>query len=214
MIPPCISWVSNLLSEEEPAVHSMMPPQPKKSRKTFPKWTSGNASRKYHGDRTYVSKPLLRAAEANLPHDAGSSSIAKERCALGNVAGGPCALLGPPHPASTYTPPPAFVTMAVPGTSQGEEDRAGPPTRGNRGSKLGHFRAFRSLLPHPEQQVGMELPGTSALLQGSVCFLPGLQRLEVTFSAPFHLGEGCLKRDTCVIMYDVCSTRHQLLLLG
>lgn len=210
-----------MLSEEEPAIHSMMPPQPKKSRKTFPKWTSGNASRKYHGDRTYAAKPLLRAAEASLPHDTGTSSIAKERCALGNVAGGSRALVGPPHPASTYTPPPTFVTMAVPGTSQGEEDRAGPATRGNGSCKLGHFRAFRSLLSHPEQWAGMEPPevaGTSALRQGSVCFLPGLQRLEMTFSGPFHLGgllqEGCLKRDTCVIMYDVCSTRHQLFLLG
>ncbi|PKK25142.1 hypothetical protein A306_00000196 [Columba livia] len=88
--------------KEEPAVHSMMPPQPKKSRKTFPKWTSGNASRKYHGDRTYVSKPLLRAAEASLPHDAGSSSIAKERCALGNVAGGPPP--APTHPRPHLSP--------------------------------------------------------------------------------------------------------------
>ncbi|XP_009946840.1 PREDICTED: uncharacterized protein LOC104344382 [Leptosomus discolor] len=117
------------ISEEEPAVHSMMPPQPKKSRKTFPKWTPGNASRKCHGDRTYPAKPLLRAAEASLPHDAGSSSILKERRALGNAAGSPRSLAGLPHPASAFTPPSTFVTMAMPGTSQGEEDRAGPATR-------------------------------------------------------------------------------------
>ncbi|KAF1563757.1 UNVERIFIED_CONTAM: hypothetical protein FQV15_0003230, partial [Eudyptes pachyrhynchus] len=107
----------------------MMPPQPKKSRKTFPKWTPGNASRKYPSDRTYPAKPLPRVAEASLPHDAGSSSIIKERRALGNAAGSPRSLAGPPHPASAFTPPSTFVTMAVPGTSQGEEDRAGPATR-------------------------------------------------------------------------------------
>ncbi|XP_061217486.1 uncharacterized protein LOC133216631 isoform X5 [Neopsephotus bourkii] len=114
----------------EPAVHSMMPPQPKKSRKTFPKWTPGNAPRKYHSDRTYPAKPLLRAAEASLPHDAGSSSIIKERRALGNgAAGRSCSLAGSPHPASAFTPPSTFVTVAMPGTSQGEEDGAGPATK-------------------------------------------------------------------------------------
>ncbi|XP_035199911.1 uncharacterized protein LOC118176787 isoform X2 [Oxyura jamaicensis] len=103
--------------KDEPANHSVMPPQPKKSRKTFPKWTPGNAPRKY-GDRSYPSKPLLRAAEAGLPGDVGSSSIIKERRAL-----------GPPHPASAFTPPATFVTLAMPGTSQGEEDRAGTATR-------------------------------------------------------------------------------------
>ncbi|XP_066834395.1 uncharacterized protein [Anser cygnoides] len=101
----------------EPANHSMMPPQAKKSRKTFPKWTPGNAPRKY-GDRSYPGKPLLRAAGAGLPGDVGSSSIIKERRAL-----------GPPHPASAFTPPAPFVTLAVPGMSQGEEDRAGTATR-------------------------------------------------------------------------------------
>ncbi|XP_040464994.1 uncharacterized protein LOC121094906 [Falco naumanni] len=115
--------------KEEPAVHSMMPPQPKKSRKTFPKWTLGNGSRKYHGDRTYPAKPLLRVAEASLPHDAGNSSIIKERSAPGNVAGSPRSLAGSPHPASAFTPPSTYVTMAMAGTSQGEEDRAGPATR-------------------------------------------------------------------------------------
>ncbi|XP_062498125.1 uncharacterized protein LOC134175813 isoform X1 [Pezoporus occidentalis] len=114
----------------EPPVHSMMPPQPKKSRKTFPKWTPGNAPRKYHSDRTYPAKPLLRAAEASLPHDAGSSSITKERRALGNGAAARSrSLAGPPHPASAFTPPSTFVTVAMPGTSQGEEDGAGPATR-------------------------------------------------------------------------------------
>ncbi|KAM6053716.1 uncharacterized protein VSU04_011170 [Chlamydotis macqueenii] len=111
--------------KEEPAIHSMMPPQPKKSRKTFPKWTLGNTSRKYHGDRTYPAKPL----QATLPHDAGSSSIIKERRTPGNAAGGPHLLAGAPHPTSAFTPPSTFVTMAVSGTSQGEEDRAGPATR-------------------------------------------------------------------------------------
>ncbi|XP_047930667.1 uncharacterized protein [Anser cygnoides] len=103
--------------KDEPANHSMMPPQAKKSRKTFPKWTPGNAPRKY-GDRSYPGKPLLRAAGAGLPGDVGSSSIIKERRAL-----------GPPHPASAFTPPAPFVTLAVPGMSQGEEDRAGTATR-------------------------------------------------------------------------------------
>ncbi|XP_040431886.1 uncharacterized protein LOC121079088 isoform X2 [Cygnus olor] len=101
----------------EPANHSMMPPQAKKSRKTFPKWTPGNAPRKY-GDRSYPGKSLLRAAGAGLPGDVGSSSIIKERRAL-----------GPPHPASAFTPPAPFVTLAMPGISQGEEDRAGTATR-------------------------------------------------------------------------------------
>ncbi|XP_064530060.1 uncharacterized protein LOC135423580 isoform X2 [Pseudopipra pipra] len=115
----------------EPAVHSMMPSPPKKSRKTFPKWAPGNASRKYHGDRAYPAKPLLRAGEDSLPHDAGSSSILKERRVLGAAAGSPCSLAGPPHPASAFTPPSTFITMAMPGpgTSQGEEERAGPATR-------------------------------------------------------------------------------------
>ncbi|XP_040431887.1 uncharacterized protein LOC121079088 isoform X3 [Cygnus olor] len=103
--------------KDEPANHSMMPPQAKKSRKTFPKWTPGNAPRKY-GDRSYPGKSLLRAAGAGLPGDVGSSSIIKERRAL-----------GPPHPASAFTPPAPFVTLAMPGISQGEEDRAGTATR-------------------------------------------------------------------------------------
>lgn len=98
----------------------MMPPQPKKSRKTFPKWTPVNACRKYHTDRTYSGKPLLQAAEPILPCGAGSPSITKERCTL-----------GPPHPTSTFTPTATFVSLAVPGTSQGEEDRAGTTTKGN-----------------------------------------------------------------------------------
>ncbi|XP_053937487.1 uncharacterized protein LOC128853817 isoform X2 [Cuculus canorus] len=114
---------------KEPAVQSMMPPQPKKSRKTFPKWTSGNVSRKYHSERTYPAKPLLRAAEANPSHDTGSSSIIKERCALDNAAGSPRSLAGPPHPANAFTTPSPFVTMAMPGTSRSEKDRAGPATR-------------------------------------------------------------------------------------
>ncbi|XP_027553333.1 uncharacterized protein LOC113974424 [Neopelma chrysocephalum] len=115
----------------EPAVHSMMPSPPKKSRKTFPKWTPGNASRKYHGDRAHPAKQLLRAGEDSLPHDAGSSSILKERRVLGTAAGSPCSLAGPPHPASAFTPPSTFITMAMSGpeTSQGEEERAGPATR-------------------------------------------------------------------------------------
>ncbi|XP_030359034.1 uncharacterized protein LOC115615248 [Strigops habroptila] len=115
--------------KEEPAVHSMMPPQPKKSRKTFPKWTPGNTSRKHHSDRTYPAKPLLRAAEASLPRDAGSSSIIKERRALGNAAARSRSLAGPPHPASAFTPPSTFVTVAMPGTSQGEEEGVGPAAR-------------------------------------------------------------------------------------
>ncbi|XP_071428947.1 uncharacterized protein [Pithys albifrons albifrons] len=108
----------------EQTVPSMMPSPPKKSRKTFPKWIPGNASRKYHSDRFY-------SAKASLPHDAGSSSVVKERRVLGNAAGSPCPLAGPPHPASAFTPPSTFITMAMPGpgTSQGEEDRAGLATR-------------------------------------------------------------------------------------
>ncbi|XP_050170096.1 uncharacterized protein LOC126639391 isoform X2 [Myiozetetes cayanensis] len=115
----------------EPAVHSMVPSPPKKSRKTFPKWTPGNASRKFHSDRACPAKQLLRTGEDRLPHDVGSSSIIKERRVLGNAAGSPCALAGPPHPASAFTPPSTFITMAMPGpgTSQGEEERAGPATR-------------------------------------------------------------------------------------
>lgn len=173
-----------------------MPPQPKKSRKTFPKWTPGNAPRKHHSDRTYPAKPLLRAAEASLPHDAGSSSIIKERRALGNAAARSHSLAGPPHPASAFTPPSTFVAMTMPGTSQGEEDGAGPATRGNPGCKLGCWLLALSCLI---LMVGM---GTcrAALLQDSVCFLPELQRLEVTFYGPFHAGyllqEGCLKGHT------------------
>ncbi|XP_068768301.1 uncharacterized protein [Struthio camelus] len=115
--------------KEEPAIHSMMPPQSKKSRKTFPKWTPGNASRKYHGDRTCPAKPLLRAAEAGLPRDAGSSSVIKERCALGSATGSPCSLAVPHHAASAFNAPPTFVALAVPGTSQSEEDRPGTATR-------------------------------------------------------------------------------------
>ncbi|XP_069728028.1 uncharacterized protein [Phaenicophaeus curvirostris] len=107
----------------------MMPPQPKKSRKTLPKWTSGNASRKYSSDRTYPAKPLLRVAEANPPRDAGSSSIIKERCVLDNALGSPRSLAGTPHPANAFAPPSTFVTMAMPGTSRGEKDRTGPATR-------------------------------------------------------------------------------------
>ncbi|KAJ7409216.1 hypothetical protein BTVI_57354 [Pitangus sulphuratus] len=115
----------------EPAVHNMVPSPPKKSRKTFPKWTPGNASRKYHGDRACPAKQLLRTGEDRLSHDVGSSSIVKERCVLGNAAGSPCTLAGPPHPASAFTPPSNFITMAMPrpGTSQGEEERAGPAIR-------------------------------------------------------------------------------------
>ncbi|XP_005057362.1 PREDICTED: uncharacterized protein LOC101813850 [Ficedula albicollis] len=110
--------------KEEPAVQSMMPSPPKKSRKTFPKCTPGNASRKYPSDRTYPAKPLLRVAEASLPHGASSCSILKDRRVLGSVAGSP-------HPASAFTPPPSFITMAMPGpaASQSEEDRAGPAAR-------------------------------------------------------------------------------------
>ncbi|XP_074409522.1 uncharacterized protein LOC102074960 isoform X3 [Zonotrichia albicollis] len=117
--------------KEEPAVHSMMPSPPKKSRKTFPKWTPGNASRKHPSDRTCPAKPLLRVAEASLPHDASSSSILKDRRVLGSVAGSPRSLAAPPHPASAFTPPSSFITMAMPGpgTSQSEEDRAGPAAR-------------------------------------------------------------------------------------
>ncbi|XP_064247639.1 uncharacterized protein LOC135282066 isoform X3 [Passer domesticus] len=117
--------------KEEPAVHSMMPSPPKKSRKTFPKCTPGNASKKYTSDRTYPAKPLLRVAEASLPHDASSSSILKDRRVLGSVAGSPRSLAAAPHPASAFTPPSTFITMAVPGpgTSQSEEDRAGPAAR-------------------------------------------------------------------------------------
>lgn len=134
-MPRCTSCVSAFLSEEEPAVHSMMPSPPKKSRKTFPKWTPGNASRKHPSDRTYPAKPLLRVAEASLPHDAGSSSILKDRRVLGSVAGSPHSLAAPPHPASAFTPPATFITMAMPGpgASQSEEDRAGPAARGNLG---------------------------------------------------------------------------------
>lgn len=126
------SWVSTLLSEEEPTVHSMMPPQPKKSRKTFPKWSPGNASRRFHGDKTYPAKPLLRAAETNLSHHTSSSSSTKERCGTASSS-----LAGPPHPASAFTPPSTFLTVAMPGMSQREEDRAGPAARGNSGCKVG-----------------------------------------------------------------------------
>ncbi|XP_033922467.1 uncharacterized protein [Melopsittacus undulatus] len=115
--------------KEEPAIHSMMPPQPKKSRKTFPKWTPGNAPRKYHSDRTYPAKPLLRMSETSLPHDADSSSILKERRALGNAASRSHSMAGSHHPASAFAPPSTFVSMAMPGTSQGEEDGAGPAAR-------------------------------------------------------------------------------------
>lgn len=113
----------------------MMPSPPKKSRKTFPKWTPGNASRKPPSDRTCPAKPVLRVAEASLPHDASSSSILKDRHGLGSMAGSPRSLAAPPHPASAFTPPSTFITMAMPGpgTSQSEEDRAGPAARGNLG---------------------------------------------------------------------------------
>ncbi|XP_064023548.1 uncharacterized protein LOC135188186 isoform X2 [Pogoniulus pusillus] len=109
---------------KEPTVHSMMPPQPKKSRKTFPKWSPGNASRRFHGDKAYPAKPLLRAAETNLSHDTSSSSSIKERCGTASSS-----LAGPPHPASAFTPPSTFLAVAMPGMSQGEEDRAGPAAR-------------------------------------------------------------------------------------
>ncbi|XP_072206493.1 uncharacterized protein [Excalfactoria chinensis] len=111
-------WKTDNSWRNEPAVQSMMPPQPKKSRKTFPKWTPVNACRKYHTDRTYSGKPLLQTAEPSLPCSAGSPSITKERCSL-----------GPPHPTSTFTPPTTFVSLAVPGTSQSEEDRTGTSTK-------------------------------------------------------------------------------------
>lgn len=151
-----------------------MPPQPKKSRKTFPKWTPGNASRKYPSDRTYPAKPLPRVAEASLPHDAGSSSIMKERRALGNAAGSPRSLAGPPHPASAFTPPSTFATVAVPGTSQGEEDRAGPATRGNHGCKLGRWLLALSCCLILNGRLGW---GPSEL-PGDLCFAPGLYVLS------------------------------------
>ncbi|XP_071615807.1 uncharacterized protein [Heliangelus exortis] len=113
--------------KEDPAV--LMPPQPKKSRKTFPKWTPANASRKYQGERTYPARALLRAAEDALPRDTAGSSSSKERHGLENVAENSSSLAGPPHPASAFTPPSTFVTVAMPGTSQGEEDKAAPTTR-------------------------------------------------------------------------------------
>lgn len=175
-----------------------MPSPPKKSRKTFPKWTSGNASRKYPSDRNYPAKPLLTVAEASLPRDASSSSI-KDRRVLGSVAGSPCSLAAPPHPASAFTPPSTFITMAMPGpgTSQSEEDRAGPAARGN----LGFWLCCLVL----SDRVGWGLAEQSENLcfaPGLYGFVSGLQRLEMAFPGPFHLGdlfqEGCLKGDACM----------------
>ncbi|XP_068006444.1 uncharacterized protein [Melanerpes formicivorus] len=115
--------------KEEPAACSMMPPQPKKSRKTFPRWSPGNASRRHHSDKACPAEPLLRAAETDLGLGTSSSSSTKERAALGSAAGSPSSWAGPSHPASAFTPPATFVTVAMPGTSRGEEDRAAPATR-------------------------------------------------------------------------------------
>lgn len=192
-----------------------MPSPPKKSRKTFPKWTSGNAPRKYPSDRTYPAEPLLRVAEASLPHDAGSSSILKDRRVLGSAAGSSHSLAAPPHPASAFAPPSTFIPMAVPGpgTSQSEEDRAGPAARGNLG-----FWPFCLVL---SDRVGWGL----AEQPENLCFALGLcgfrlrateVRDDISWSfPPGRAPPGGLSKGRCLyVVYGLCSLRDQLSLLG
>uniref|UniRef100_A0A8C5TB71 Uncharacterized protein n=1 Tax=Malurus cyaneus samueli TaxID=2593467 RepID=A0A8C5TB71_9PASS len=164
--------------------------------KTFPKWTHGNASRKYPSDRTYPAKPLLRVAEASLPHDAGSSSILKDRHVLGGSAGSPRSLAAPPHPASAFTAPSAFITMAMPGpgTSQGEEDRAAPAARGNLG-----FCLCCLVLSSRVGWGAAEQPENLCFALGLCGLFSGLRRVEMTSSGSLYqrdlLQESSLKGD-------------------
>lgn len=198
MLPHHTSSVSPFLSEEEPAVQSMMPSPPKKSRKTFPKWSPGNASRKYPSDRTYPARPLLRVAEASLPHDASSCSMLKDRRVLGSVAGSPRSLAAPPQPASAFTPPPTFITMAMtgPAASQSEEDRAAPAARGNLGFWLCHLVL--------SDRVGWgfaEQPENLCLALGlyGLCLRATELRDGISWSFPPGRSPGGLSKGYCVV---------------
>ncbi|XP_014433766.2 uncharacterized protein LOC102446306 [Pelodiscus sinensis] len=115
--------------KEEPAMHSGLQPQPKKSRKTFPKWMPGSSPRKYNDDRSFSAKPLGEDEDVGLPRDAAVSSLLKERRILSSMTRSPCTMSAP-HPSSAaFKTPSPFLTLAVPLTSQNEEARPGTAGR-------------------------------------------------------------------------------------
>ncbi|XP_048676296.2 uncharacterized protein LOC125622350 isoform X4 [Caretta caretta] len=114
---------------EEPAVHSGLPSQTKKSRKTFPKWMPGSSFRKYNDDRSVYVKPLVRDEDAGLENDAAVSSVLKERRILTSTTRSHCTMSAPYHSSTAFKSPSPFLTLAVPGTSQNEEARPGTATR-------------------------------------------------------------------------------------
>ncbi|XP_074825668.1 uncharacterized protein LOC141997266 isoform X5 [Natator depressus] len=115
--------------KEEPAVHSGLPSQTKKSRKTFPKWMPGSSFRKYNDDRSIYVKPLVRDEDAGLQNDAAVSSVLKERRILTSTTRSHCTMSAPYHSSTAFKSPSPFLTLAVPGTSQNEEARPGTATR-------------------------------------------------------------------------------------
>ncbi|XP_048676297.2 uncharacterized protein LOC125622350 isoform X6 [Caretta caretta] len=115
--------------KEEPAVHSGLPSQTKKSRKTFPKWMPGSSFRKYNDDRSVYVKPLVRDEDAGLENDAAVSSVLKERRILTSTTRSHCTMSAPYHSSTAFKSPSPFLTLAVPGTSQNEEARPGTATR-------------------------------------------------------------------------------------
>ncbi|TFK05193.1 proepiregulin [Platysternon megacephalum] len=115
--------------KEEPAVHSGLPSQPKKSRKTFPKWMPGSSSHKYNDDRSFYVKPLVKDEDAGLKHDAAVSSVLKERRILTSTTRSHCTMSAPYHSSTAFKSPSPFLSLAVPGTSQNEEARPGTATR-------------------------------------------------------------------------------------
>ncbi|XP_037733051.1 uncharacterized protein LOC102937003 isoform X1 [Chelonia mydas] len=115
--------------KEEPAVHSGLPSQTKKSRKTFPKWMPGSSFRKYNDDRSVYVKPLVRDEDAGLQNDAAVSSVLKERRILTSTTRSHCTMSAPYHSSTAFKSPSPFLTLAVPGTSQNEEARPGTATR-------------------------------------------------------------------------------------
>ncbi|XP_019365635.1 PREDICTED: uncharacterized protein LOC109292582 [Gavialis gangeticus] len=115
--------------KEEPAMHHVLSPSLKKSRKTFPKWTPGSPLRKYAGNRAFHTKPSLGADDAGVRHEEAASSLMKERSSLGSNPGPHCAVSVPRHGSSAFSPASPFVSLAEPGTSQNEEARPTTATR-------------------------------------------------------------------------------------
>ncbi|XP_053100321.1 nociceptin receptor isoform X3 [Hemicordylus capensis] len=112
--------------EKQPRVQNMGPPQPKRSRKSFPRWNPGNGVRKYHNDRAF--KSTVEDMEAGVqPSPATASGLRGGRTLSIMMRPHSSELMT--HSSSPVHASPPYLTISTSGGSPRATTQSSPASR-------------------------------------------------------------------------------------